>query len=71
MAQSFIINNRDGINFRQPVVGGIGELYIIQAQFLMSVRIMPDVDILTDGPAAVLAVFNQIQHFIVLYCKAF
>jgi hypothetical protein len=66
MAQSFIINNRDGVNFRQPVIGEIGEQHIILAQFLMPVRIMPDIDILTVGPAAVLTVFNQIKDFIVL-----
>lgn len=71
MTQSFIINNRDGVNFRQPIIGGIGEQHIIQAQFLMPVRIVPDIDILPDSPSAVFAVLNQIKHLIVLYSKVF
>lgn len=58
MTQSFIINNCDGVHLRQPVEGGIGEQNAIQPQFLMPVRIMPDFDIFTDGPATVLAVLN-------------
>lgn len=48
----------DGVHLRQPVEGGIGEQNAIQPQFLMPVRIMPDFDIFTDGPATVLAVLN-------------
>lgn len=65
-APVFYYHNCDGVHLRQPVVDGIGEQYIIQRQFLKPVRIMPDFDIFADGPTTMLAVLDQIQHFIIL-----
>lgn len=71
MAQSFVINNSDGINFRQSIIGGVGKWYAIQSQFLIPVRVMPDINVLADGPSTVLTVLNQIKHLVILYGQIF
>lgn len=39
-------------DFLEPITGGVGKNSVIKAGFFMTIRVVPDLDILPDSPAA-------------------
>ncbi|OAG48264.1 hypothetical protein A6C39_05275 [Salmonella enterica] len=50
--EAFVVHDSALVDFLEPITGGVGKNSVIKAEFFMTIRVVPDLDILPDSPAA-------------------
>ncbi|ESH26869.1 hypothetical protein AEW07_10250 [Salmonella enterica subsp. enterica serovar Derby] len=51
-SESFVVYDSPLADFQEPITGGVGKNSVIKAEFFKTIRVVPDLDILPDSPAA-------------------
>ena len=50
--EAFVVHDSALVDFLESIIGGVGKNSAVKAEFFMSIRVMPDLNIFSDSPPA-------------------